>query len=911
MKPFDLSAFSAILRAPALLKLTSGDTVDRYVIEDVIGRGGMGTVYSAHDTKLHRRVALKVLLTTSNDEPADLYGTASPATNAGARMLREARAAASFDHPNAVQVFDVGEIDGNPYIAMELIVGQPLSALVNDAQFGWATRLRWLVDAGRALGAAHRVGLIHRDVKPDNVMVRNDGVAKVLDFGIVRHAHPLNPLGATSPLGFPSLTQRGAVLGTPHYMAPEQIRGLTLDARADQFSWGVMAFELLTKTMPWGTGLEAIALALTAPAPSLLEGCPELPEPVNAAILRALAKSPDDRFPTMEELALAIEPFAAGAVNAGDTSGPVVAINFGAARLPTTGGGQSTPLLLKKSRGNRAWLLGGALLLALGAGGVYAASRTRETAPVASAPSAPPSSTTLTDLPRPTSTRPDALAAYLAGLQAIRDGSREAAVESFSRAVTLDPSMGAAHLRLAIFEYVMSPTAARQEFEKAVGLRSTLSAHDQALLEAMAPALQHQPSDWEGTRTRLTAALEKFPNDAELLFNLGGASFVFDPVAAGKPLDAAIAADPKFAFAWAWKAEALAYQGDFDGADKGLAACMSISSSAMSCLDRRADLDELHGDCAAREKDARHMTTVNPSSSVGYFSLAAALLAEGKPVEAVRELVKQGTARVGDEGERRRTKLKYDVDLDLWTGDFAKAEEHARELEQATESSLAEDDHAFVARRFIDIYSETGRVAEAGQVAVTFLKKREAWAAYPMAEDWAISTDPTPILLEAELRAGLLTPAAFDAARSTWVTSWRARTQPFYAHYLWVHGFAATAQTPAEGKEALAALAQFAPIPAFRPLTQSDAYIGRTFFLAGETTKAVAYLLVATRACRALEFPADTSRAYYTLGLALEASGDPAGACAAYAPLLERWGSSRSLTAVKARARAIALSCKP
>ncbi|MEO6576658.1 MAG: hypothetical protein ABIP89_22620, partial [Polyangiaceae bacterium] len=342
----------------------------------------------------------------------------------------------------------------------------------------------------------------------------------------------------------------------------------------------------------------------------------------------------------------------------------------------------------------------------------------------------------------------------------------------------------------------------------------------------------------------------------------------------------------------------------------GLTQCLTIAPSAAGCLSRQVDLAELRGDAPAKERDTRRMTTVNASSAAGYFGLAQTLLSEGRPVEAVSEVIKQGWIRISDADERRRTKLRYEIDLDLWAGDFAKAEQQTRELEHASEASLSEEDHAFVTRRLVEIYSETGRTAEAGQVAVAFLKKREAWVAYPMAEDWAISADPTPTLLEAELRAGILTQPAFETARSAWVTSWKAKASPFYARFLWVHGYAATAQTAAEGKVALAQLSELGPIPPFRPLTQSDAYIGRTFLLGGETEKAVTYLTVATHACRALEFPIDTTRAYYALGLALEATGDPAGACAAYAPLLERWGSSKSLTAAKTRARMLALSCK-
>src|SRR5262249_6213458 len=136
----------------------SGDRVDRYIIEALLGRGGMGEVYDALDTRLGRRVALKLI-----------QGDGEPQKNQ--RMMREARAAAAFEHPNAVVIYDVGEIDGSPFIAMELVRGRPLRAFVGDANVPIGRRLRWLVDTGRALAAAHRAGLVHRDVKPDNVMV--------------------------------------------------------------------------------------------------------------------------------------------------------------------------------------------------------------------------------------------------------------------------------------------------------------------------------------------------------------------------------------------------------------------------------------------------------------------------------------------------------------------------------------------------------------------------------------------------------------------------------------------------------------------------------------------------------------------------------------------------------------------
>jgi serine/threonine-protein kinase len=229
-----------------------GDSVDRYVIEAVIGEGGMGRVYRALDPRLGRRVALKVLLAEGTDKVR---------ADAAARMMREARAAAAFNHPNVVAIHDVGEVDGSPYITMELVNGQTLRALLREPASSDAKKLSWLLDVARGLAAAHRAGLVHRDIKPDNVMVTSDGVVKILDFGIARRADSESPDvdidAPTAAAHLPSLTAEGHMVGTPQYMAPEQLRGEPLDGRCDQFAWGVMAWELFTGRSPWAAAAAA------------------------------------------------------------------------------------------------------------------------------------------------------------------------------------------------------------------------------------------------------------------------------------------------------------------------------------------------------------------------------------------------------------------------------------------------------------------------------------------------------------------------------------------------------------------------------------------------------------------------------------------------------------------------------
>jgi serine/threonine-protein kinase len=294
----------------------SGDRIGRYLIEAPLGAGGMGEVYEARDTRLGRRVALKLL-----------RSRADGASDTGSqRLVREAQAAAALEHPNAVIIYDVGEELGEMFIAMELVRGKSLRAAASDPGVSVGRKLRWLTDAARAIGAAHRAGLIHRDVKPENIMVRDDGAAKVLDFGIARRDGPRPDEGETEMRDPSTITAEGAIIGTPRYLAPEQLRGEPVDARADQFAWAVTAYELLAGRPPW-IASEPVALLsqiLTSdPAPlAPLDENParEIPEAVERAILRALSKRPADRFPTIDDAADAIEPFADAVLS---RSGPV------------------------------------------------------------------------------------------------------------------------------------------------------------------------------------------------------------------------------------------------------------------------------------------------------------------------------------------------------------------------------------------------------------------------------------------------------------------------------------------------------------------------------------------------------------------------------------------------------------
>src|SRR5882672_1683383 len=287
--------------------LAPGDQVGRFVIIEQIGRGGMGDVYRARDLRLGRDVAVKVLRERDGEAGPDAAGRKK-------QLLREAHAAVAFAHPNAVVVYEVGETpEGTAYIAMELVDGVSLRKCVGDAA-PLANRIRWLTDVARVLHAAHARGLIHRDVKPENVMIRHDGVVKVLDFGLARRIDVDPDMSTTIRQLLSTISTEGHIAGrragTPMYMAPEQLRGEQVDRRADQFSWGVMAYEVLAGELPWGRvadQLQLVANLMSSDPRPLAERDPQIPLHVSMAVQRAMAKSPPYRFPAMADVLAALD----------------------------------------------------------------------------------------------------------------------------------------------------------------------------------------------------------------------------------------------------------------------------------------------------------------------------------------------------------------------------------------------------------------------------------------------------------------------------------------------------------------------------------------------------------------------------------------------------------------------------
>jgi len=283
---FELMADSLGDKADSL----AGQSLGHYQVISLIGAGGMGEVYLAEDTRLGRKIALKILTTHFTRDSDRLR-----------RFQQEARAASALNHPNILTIHEIGQIDSRHFMVTEFIEGETLRIRMAKAQMNMSDALRIATHIASALAAAHAAGIVHRDIKPENVMLREDGIIKVLDFGLAKLTDPKTSEADATTL---VKTEQGMVMGTAHYMSPEQARGLPVDARTDIWSLGVVLYEMVGGRVPFEghTSSDVIAAILDKKPVSLARYAPDISQELEWIVEKTLRKDCEERYQTTKEL---------------------------------------------------------------------------------------------------------------------------------------------------------------------------------------------------------------------------------------------------------------------------------------------------------------------------------------------------------------------------------------------------------------------------------------------------------------------------------------------------------------------------------------------------------------------------------------------------------------------------------
>ena len=441
-------------------------SISHYCILKKLGAGGMGEVWLAEDTRLDRKVAVKLLGEEFNENEDRLR-----------RFIGEAKAASALNHPNILTVYDVGKTEGGThFIATEFVEGETLRNWKPDEEQRLHLALDIAMQVASALAAAHKAGIVHRDIKPENIMVRPDGLVKVLDFGLAKLTPSVGVDYEADTLIRSLHTQPGMILGTLRYMSPEQTRGRAVDLRSDIFSLGVVFYELLTgqPLFAGDTGADVIATIIHKPIPSLAERLPDVPAELERIVQKALAKDKEQRYRDARDLQVDLQNLQK------HLEGGPRRDSFDAR------GSLAPPSLLSR----RPLLLSLVVVVTLVLAAVvfFGISRWWRT------PYRPP---------------PDALYWYAKGTDAMRDGAYYTASKAFERALETDGRFALAHARLA--EAYMEMDAgdrAKEEILAAISLvpqRTALPNLDALYLDALASTV----------RRELTAAIEDYQEIAE------------------------------------------------------------------------------------------------------------------------------------------------------------------------------------------------------------------------------------------------------------------------------------------------------------------------------------------------------------------------------------------------------------
>ena len=262
---------------------TPGQKIGPYQVKGQIGAGGMGEVYRAHDARLGRDVAIKLLPASFSSDPDRLH-----------RFAQEARAAAALNHPNILAIYDIGEWEGAPYIVSELLVGETLRERLRNGALPTRKTVDYALQVTRGLGAAHEKDIVHRDLKPENIFLTEDGRIKILDFGLAKLTQSEQSDSAPEAATAQVVTNPGVVMGTAGYMSPEQVRGKITDQRSDLFSFGAILYEMVSgkRAFQGDSPADTMSAILKEEPPELSEAARNVPPALERILRHCLEKSP-------------------------------------------------------------------------------------------------------------------------------------------------------------------------------------------------------------------------------------------------------------------------------------------------------------------------------------------------------------------------------------------------------------------------------------------------------------------------------------------------------------------------------------------------------------------------------------------------------------------------------------------
>ena len=279
------------------MTLTSGTKLGPYEIHSSIGAGGMGEVYRARDARLNRDVAIKILPESFSADADRLQ-----------RFALECRAAAALNHPNILSIFDIGDVQGAPYVVSELLEGETLRDRLRDGPLSSRKAIDYSRQIASGLAAAHEKGIVHRDLKPENLFITNDGRAKILDFGLAKLTRPEADISGDAPTQ-QIATDAGTVMGTVGYMAPEQVRGKPADPRSDIFAFGAILYEMLSgkRAFHGDSAVDTMSAILKEDPPDLTETNGKVSPALERIVRHCLEKNPAERFQSARDLAFNLE----------------------------------------------------------------------------------------------------------------------------------------------------------------------------------------------------------------------------------------------------------------------------------------------------------------------------------------------------------------------------------------------------------------------------------------------------------------------------------------------------------------------------------------------------------------------------------------------------------------------------